>query len=200
MLPRLKCCRSGAPPPFEAEEGVPPATVRELTQHARAAGISSDAILDAQDSEDPAAALGALLGESSLPYGLGIHSAAADAALREELAGMGLRELARWLREAGVDSDSILDAQGGENPKMALIGLATKAAAGNVSPTAAAAAAEQAEQERTGRRAEALQGLKVSELLRRARLAGVAQEEMDAAADSDSQRDALVGLVMEAEE
>jgi hypothetical protein len=92
--------------------------MRDLIRLAREAQVSEDAFFDSQDTDDPKAALIALLVEARSDT-----ATTARSALRTELEGMRMRELVARARECGIDHEALLDAQDSEQPKAAILEL-----------------------------------------------------------------------------
>jgi hypothetical protein len=76
--------------------------LKELRGRAKAAGISTDALEDAADSDDPKSAVIELLTADQLATEQ--HTSGAMVALRAELEAMRFKELRERAQESGVDS------------------------------------------------------------------------------------------------
>ena len=158
----------------------------ELLQRARAAGAAQEALDEVADSEDQKAALVSLV--------TGLLAADSDGLeqRRAELEQFKVSELLQRARAAGVAKKALDEASDSGDPKGVLVGLMLEAANTETLTQANKNAAEHK------LRAE-LESLKVSDLLQRARAVGMAQKALDEAADSDDQKQVLVGLLLEAE-
>jgi lambda repressor-like predicted transcriptional regulator len=91
--------------------------LKELRKRAREAGVDEEALENSTDAPDPKSAVIALLLE------LSDASSAGDAALRQELQGLRLKELRKMAREAGVDDNALEDALEAGDPKAEVIAL-----------------------------------------------------------------------------
>eukprot|EP01052_Picozoa_sp_SAG31_P018719 SAG31_NODE_1338_length_8731_cov_14.189643_1_plen_1748_part_10 len=156
--------------------------LKELRKRAREAGIDADELEDARDADDPKAAVIELLMshvETSAP------EVDNDTALRQELEGLRLKELRTRAREAGVDADELEEAIDADDPKAAVIALlmAYDEASAPVSGNDAALRQE-------------LEGLRLKELRRRAREAGIDADELEDAIDADDPKAAVIELLM----
>jgi lambda repressor-like predicted transcriptional regulator len=111
-------------------------------------------------------------------------ASAADAALRAALSEMKTGALRKRAREAGVSQDALDGSEDAECPRDDLIALIVAAApaVGGASEKGAALRAE-------------LSGMKMGALRKKAREAGVAEEDLDDLEDKDDPRAALVELL-----
>ena len=170
--------------------------VSALRQRVLDAGLSEDKVDLAEDSADPRAALVWLLFESGAQAdtedGASQTAAAAEAALRVELADMQPSALRRRAAKAGVAVAELNAATDSDNPAAALVELLVNAARpgpGNSgdarAPSAAALVAE-------------MQGLRLSELRRRAEEAGVVAAELDEIEDSADPKGGLIARLVNA--
>jgi hypothetical protein len=87
------------------------------------AGVSEDEILDAQDADDPKVALLELVAQARESQPSDASPAGAVAALRAELEGLRMRELAARAKEHGIGREALREAQGSENPKASVVDL-----------------------------------------------------------------------------
>jgi len=90
----------------------------DLLSSARDAGVSEEAIMDAQDDENPKATLAALVAESRA---LTLADDTTDE--RTALEGLRMRELMKRAEEQGVDREELRSAQASEQPKASIVGL-----------------------------------------------------------------------------
>ena len=88
-----------------------------LSKRARAAGATHDELDEAQDADDPKAAVITLILQHADP----------DRQLREELRGLKLGALSKRARAAGATHDELDEAQDADNPKAAVIELIIRA-------------------------------------------------------------------------
>ena len=170
--------------------------VSALRQRVIDAGLSEDNVDLAEDSADPRAALVWLLFESGdaqadTEDGASQTAAAAEAALRVELADMQPSALRRRAAKAGVAVAELNAATDSDNPAAALVELLVNAArpgpgnSGESAPSAAALVAE-------------MQGLRLSELRRRAKEAGIVVAELDEIEDSVDPKGGLIARLVNA--
>ena len=146
-----------------------------LSKRAITAGVSEDALLEAQDSDRPKDALIDLI----------LQHAPAD--LRSELGSLGLGTLSKKAKEAGATEEALLQAQDAPSPKKALIELimgCTATTAQTPDPTAALR--------------QELSSLKLGSLSKRAKDSGVPEEEVLDAFDEDEPQEALIALILDA--
>ena len=113
----------------------------------------------------------------------------ATAALRKELDGLRLKDLRKKAKEFGVDEDTVEDALDADEPKAAVIALIL-----NASEVADDSASQLAQREAA--LLSELQGLRLKELRKRARDAGVDGELLDDATDADDPKAAVIALLM----
>ena len=164
-----------------------------------AAGISAEAIEAADDSDDPKAAQVELLMELEAEM---VHLAAVAAAaepepepaggadleaMRIELQGLKLSALRKQATALGADEVDMDTVDDSDDQKSALIELVIA----KQPPSAADARGAKTRALRIE-----LQGLKLSELRKRATAAGADEDDMDAVDDSDDQKSALIELVI----
>eukprot|EP01046_Picozoa_sp_COSAG06_P040896 COSAG06_NODE_5002_length_3796_cov_33.444414_1_plen_655_part_10 len=97
-------------------------SIGALNRKARELGVDVDAMDDAADTDDPKAALIALIVAASPGAEPAVHTDPMDA-LKEELAGLKISALNRKARELGVDVDAMDDAADTDDPRAALIAL-----------------------------------------------------------------------------
>ena len=109
-------------------------------------------------------------------------------ALHLELEVLGLTALIRRAKDAGVDAKEVDDAADGDRPKPSIIELIIAKEA----PSSHSAAAMQV------LRAE-LEALGLAPLIRRAQNAGVAEKELDNAADGDTPKASIIELLLDKE-
>ena len=105
------------------------------------------------------------------------------ASLREELQALRVRDLVRRAREADIDEDKILDAQDESEPRSALLELLVADRMREFDTDAVAVRIE-------------LEGLRMRDLVARAKAVGVDDEAVLDAQDSDSPKDAIVQLLL----
>ena len=153
-------------------------TKKELKAVARNAGVSDDAIDDAGEGEDEKAALIELIVAAS--------ARPAAAQKRAALAEKSKKELKAEARQAGVSTDAIDDAGEAEDEKAALIDLIL---------TAGATGSGELGEERRAMLAEKTK----KELKAEARQAGVLDDAIDDAGETEDGTAALINLIMSAE-
>jgi hypothetical protein len=103
--------------------GLHEANMCDVLSAAFDAGVSEDEILDAQDADDPKAALLELVAQARESQPSDASPAGAVAALRAELEGLRMRELAARAKEHGIGREALREAQGSENPKATVVDL-----------------------------------------------------------------------------
>ena len=106
-----------------------------------------------------------------------------DEGLRAELGALRLSELRKRARESGVEEEVLEDATDADEPKQAVIAILLERSRSR-GPDARDALAQE------------LAGLRLKELRQRAREQDVSPEEMEAAADSDEPKAAMVELLL----
>ena len=175
---------------------------KALKNRAREAGVSADALEDADDADDVKQAVTDLIVVASQEAGRGrtsppdanhriVYEAEdpATAALREELGGLRLMALQkRALSEGAADKD-IEDAMDSDNAKAALVELLLQQ---HVSVATAEDAAQQVLRDQ-------LKALRLMALQKRAASAGIAEEDIEDAIDGDDPKGALVELIVQLE-
>jgi lambda repressor-like predicted transcriptional regulator len=188
-----------------------------LRARAREAGVADDVLEDALDSDDPKGTLVGLLLE---------RAEAAEAVVAEtgDLKRHSLKDLRKLAREAGVGDDKLEDTIDTHDPKAAVIALLAQSTAGspaghNVGPAASAEresttmaereSADSAERESTtskeresaasAKNLTEREGLKPSQLRKRAATAGVEDAQVEAAEDSATPRESMLALILAAE-
>ena len=188
QLDMRRCCVSGAPVgaggALDAElRGLRPS---QLSQKAAALGVDAARIEEAEDAEDACAALIALVlatSEAEDP------EREAIAAARAELGGMKLSELKRRGRAAGVSKADLDEAGDGDAPKLSIVELIlARRPAQDAAPPAAAAARVRAE----------LEGMKPSQLRKRAAAEGVGEDAVEEAEDTDDPIESMIHLICDA--
>jgi predicted HTH domain antitoxin len=116
----------------------------------------------------------------------GPATTAPQSGLQAELQGMKMRDLLRQAQEAEVHEDAILDSQDAENPKAALIALIVQARRDTADLDSFALRAE-------------LEGMRMRELMARARERGIDPEALLDAQDTEQPKAAVVGLLLQRE-
>jgi hypothetical protein len=109
--------------------------------------------------------------------------------LREELSALKNSELRKRAQAAGAEEEAIAEAEDADSPNEALVELIMRGGGGAAGDTGLYLLA--------ALRAE-LSGLKISDLKKRARKAGVDAADLDAADDADVPNDAISALILEA--
>ena len=161
-----------------------------LQKKASAAGVDGDKLEAALDADAPKEEVITLLLELMVPEVADDGDTAAAEAKRvkeltAELSAMKLSALQKRAMLEGLDVDVIGNALDSDTPKTTLVQVIV-------------VASSNASESVTGEQLCAqLMQLKVSELLQRARTAGVEQEVLDETADSNDQKGVLVSLVLE---
>jgi lambda repressor-like predicted transcriptional regulator len=191
--------------------------LKELRQQARELGIDADTLEDTLDDADPKAAVIALVhqGRETIKR----ESELKATQIRNELGGLRVMELHRRCScEAGIDAGRIEDAMDSDSPKQALIELLLLARV-RLAPAPSSVCAVQAEEdghsgggggggggdrgdhEGGGEPLVALRrellDLHLTELMRRARRSGVAEEELEDTMDSDAPKAAVISLLLQ---
>ena len=157
--------------------------LKELRGRAKAAGISTDALEDAADSDDPKSAVIELLTADQLATEQ--HTSGAMVALRAELEAMQFKELRERAQESGVDSVGLEKIIDDDEPKAALIDVLLQRAA-------ARSTSVQAQQQTL------LQGLPLKELRTKAKAAAVSEEALDDALDAEDVKATVIDLILDA--
>eukprot|EP01046_Picozoa_sp_COSAG06_P022819 COSAG06_NODE_1787_length_8398_cov_5.335944_5_plen_549_part_00 len=157
--------------------------LKELRGRAKAAGISTDALEDAADSDDPKSAVIELLTADQLATEQ--HTSGAMVALRAELEAMRFKELRERAQESGVDSVGLEKIIDDDEPKAALIDVLLQRAA-------ARSTSVQAQQQTL------LQGLPLKELRTKAKAAAVSEEALDDALDAEDVKATVIDLILDA--
>jgi hypothetical protein len=179
-----------------------PMKMSALRARALADGVDSEVLEKALDDDDsPKEAVIVLLLQAyasaqSSAVGILVDAARLER-LREELMPMKMSALRKRALADGVDSEVLEEAlDDDDSPKEAVIVLLLLQA--TLAPSAATGQRTRKPDGSEQLRAE-LEQRKVSELLQRARVAGVAQAVLDEAADSEDQKGTLVSLVAQLE-
>jgi hypothetical protein len=182
-----RCCVSGPPAPVDSVDAeLRGLKLTQLRQRATAGGAPAERVEEAEDSDEPRSALIDLIREHE-------REPPEIAQLRSELARLKRSELKRRALAANVDEARLEQAEDMEEAAEAralIIEMVCLRAAQDASPTPDPASASRAE----------LVGLKLSELKRRARSAGVSEAGLDEAVDSadDDPRAAVIELIVAA--
>jgi hypothetical protein len=163
--------------------------ISELRRRAtEVASVSEERVHQAEDSEDPRAALVALLLEAA---NAGPADAGAEHHLRDELRGMKMSALRTRARAAGVDEDEADEAGDGPSPAEAIVELI-------VAAELRGAVDEPAEDPAVTALRQELSGLRLKALKIRARELGVSDDALEAAEDEDDVNSAVTALCIDA--
>jgi predicted hydrolase (HD superfamily) len=170
----------------------------QLRKRAVAAGVSSEQIESAEDSDTPRESLTELI-VSATAMQTSAHSAAATEALRAELAALRPTQLRKRCASAGIARDHIEEAEDSDTPKQSMIELLLEAAAGVGGAASPALTGANAAQEAAAAKAALvaeLAALRPTQLRKRAVAAGVSSEQIESAEDSDTPRESLTELIV----
>ena len=156
--------------------------LKDLRKKAKELGVDEDTLEDALDSDAPKAALIALILDASEAAGdaASLH-AQKSAAMLSELQGLRPKELRKRARDVGINAELLEDAIDADDPKSAVIEL-LMAKSSDAGEEAAL---------RTG-----FEGLRLKELRRRAKDAGVDADELEDATDSDDPKATVIQLLL----
>lgn len=118
--------------------------------------------------------------------GIPVVSLPTEADVRDELSGLKLKELLVRVRTIGLDEDQIEEAEDADNPKVAIIELVVSAT------PFAAEAAQPASLPTEAELREELNGLRLKDLVARATLLGIDEDQIDAAEDAANPKAAAI--------
>ena len=152
-----------------------PLKLKALKVRATEAGVAADAIADVDDADDPRAAVIELLlscEPASLPTKKG------SSPLQQELSALRFKELRARAKDEGISADLLEDAMDQDDPSGAVVQLLLDARS----------AADTKRQQLTG--------LRLRELRARAKEAGHSAVSLEAAADSDDPKTAVIELLL----
>lgn len=93
----------------------------QLLQTAQALAVSDDATMDAQDADDPKAALRALIAQARREI-VG-NDSDEESVHRAQLEGMRTRELLSRAKDCGIGEEALRAAKESEHPKLTVVEL-----------------------------------------------------------------------------
>ena len=174
----------------------------DLRKRAKADGMPAADLEDAMDADDPEEALRGWLVARHAPSATAEKSAqAAWAVILAELQGLQLKDLRKRAKAGGADAVKLEEALDADDPESAVIELvlAVESEAAGADPSFHDPSEEVYETEDSDVTAlrQELQGLWLKELRKRARAAGVPEDTLDDAVDSDDPKASLISVLIE---
>jgi hypothetical protein len=157
--------------------------LKDLRKKAKDLGVDEDTLEDALDADDSKAAVIALIIDASEAADRDVKQCPQKELLLE-LQGLRLKELRKRARDAGVDADSLEDTTDSDDPKAAVIELLMV----RYKPLAA-------DDRKAAHRAE-LEGLRLKELRKRAKAAGIDADDLEDTIESDDPKAAVIQLLL----
>ena len=160
--------------------------LKDLRKKAKELGVDEDTLEDALDADDPKTAVIALIINASGAAGdTASQVAQKEAALLSELQGLRLKQLRKRARDAGVDGELLEDTTEADDPKAAVIALLIMTQS-KLPPADDGQAALRTE----------LEGLRLKELRKRAKDAGVDADDLEDTTESDDPKAAVIQLLL----